>query len=64
PGKKISLEHAIHSCPRCKQMSVQLTRSESQLILLNKRIANNMRVRYECSSCKWKNEQLPYDADT
>ncbi|KAL0084930.1 hypothetical protein J3Q64DRAFT_1699230 [Phycomyces blakesleeanus] len=64
PGKKISLEHASHSCPRCKQLSVQLIRSETQLIVLNKRIANNMRVRYECSSCKWKNEELPYDSDT
>lgn len=61
-GKKISLEHASHPCPRCKNhASVQLTRSEKQLIVLNKRIANNMRVRYECSKCNWKNEELPYD---
>ncbi|KAL1930091.1 hypothetical protein VTP01DRAFT_1245 [Rhizomucor pusillus] len=63
-GKKISLEHQSHPCPRCKsQASVQLTRSEKQLIVLNKRIANNMRVRYECSKCSWKNEELPYDSD-
>ncbi|KAI9497774.1 hypothetical protein BDB00DRAFT_745644, partial [Zychaea mexicana] len=61
-GKKISLEHASHPCPKCKaDASVQLTRSEKQLIVLNKRIANNMRVRYECSKCNWKNEELPYD---
>ncbi|ORZ00192.1 hypothetical protein BCR43DRAFT_521265 [Syncephalastrum racemosum] len=63
-GKKISLEHACHPCPRCKsEASVQLTRSEKQIIVLNKRIANNMRVRYECSKCNWKNEELPYDSD-
>ncbi|KAI7859487.1 hypothetical protein BDC45DRAFT_530721 [Circinella umbellata] len=63
-GKKISLEHASHPCPKCKaSASVQLTRSEKQLIVLNKRIANNMRVRYECSKCSWKNEELPYDND-
>ncbi|KAG0173842.1 hypothetical protein DFQ28_002549 [Apophysomyces sp. BC1034] len=61
PGKKISLERASHPCPRCKHLSVQLTRSEKQLIVLNKRIANNMSVRYECSNCKWKNEELPDD---
>lgn len=22
-----------------------------------------MRVRYECSKCSWKNEELPYDSD-
>lgn len=22
-----------------------------------------MRVRYECSRCKWKNEELPFDID-
>ncbi|KAI8371606.1 uncharacterized protein BYT42DRAFT_580843 [Radiomyces spectabilis] len=64
-GKKISLEHASHPCPKCKsEASVQLMRSEKQLILLNKRIANNMRVRYECNKCKWKNEELPYDDDS
>lgn len=61
-GKKISLEHASHPCPRCKnQNSVQLTRSEKSLIVLNKRITDNSRVRYECSQCKWKNQMLPYD---
>ncbi|CAO0799992.1 unnamed protein product [Mucor circinelloides] len=61
-GKKISLEHASHPCPRCKnQSSVQLTRSEKSLIVLNKRITDNSSVRYECSQCKWKNQMLPYD---
>lgn len=62
PGKKISLEHATHQCPRCKNpTSVQLVRSEKQLILLNKKITNNMHVRYECSNCKWKKTELPED---
>lgn len=62
PGKKISLEHATHQCPRCKNpTSVQLVRSEKQLILLNKKITNNMHVRYECSNCKWKKTELPDD---
>jgi hypothetical protein len=61
-GKKISLEHATHPCPRCKnQNSVQLTRSEKSLILLNKRLTDNTTVRYECSQCKWKNQNLPFD---
>jgi hypothetical protein len=61
-GKKISLEQASHPCPRCKsQNSVQLTRSEKSLIVLNKRITDNSSVRYECSQCKWKNQMLPYD---
>lgn len=61
-GKKISLEHACHPCPRCKnQNSVQLTRSEKSLIVLNKRITDNSTVRYECSQCKWKNQMLPHD---
>ncbi|KAI9026522.1 hypothetical protein CLU79DRAFT_742131 [Phycomyces nitens] len=64
PGKKISLEHATHPCPRCKhQSSVQLTRSEKQIIVLNKRISDNTSVRYECSQCRWKNEELPYDTE-
>ncbi|KAI7868185.1 hypothetical protein BDF14DRAFT_1797081 [Spinellus fusiger] len=63
PGKKTLLEHATHPCPRCKhQGSVQLTRSDKQLIVLNKRISDNTSVRYECSQCRWKNEQLPYDS--
>jgi hypothetical protein len=60
--KKISLEHQAHPCPRCKnQNSVQLTRSEKQLILMNKRVGkpNNMRVRYECASCSWTGKSLP-----
>ncbi|KAI7899443.1 uncharacterized protein BX663DRAFT_520941 [Cokeromyces recurvatus] len=61
-GKKISLEHASHPCPRCKNpTSVQLTRSEKSLIVLNKRITDNSTVRYECSQCRWKNQMLPYD---
>lgn len=61
-GKKVSLEQASHPCPKCKsQNSVQLTRSEKSLIVLNKRITDNSRVRYECSQCKWKNQMLPYD---
>lgn len=61
-GKKISLEHASHPCPKCKkQNSVQLTRSEKSLIVLNKRITDNSTVRYECSHCKWKNQMLPFD---
>ncbi|KAI8380783.1 hypothetical protein BD560DRAFT_387101 [Blakeslea trispora] len=61
-GKKICLEQASHPCPRCKSPnSVQLTRSEKSLIVLNKRLTDNSRVRYECSQCKWKNEMLPYD---
>ncbi|KAI8993385.1 hypothetical protein BDB01DRAFT_776129 [Pilobolus umbonatus] len=62
-GKKISLEHASHPCPRCKnQGSVRLTRSEKSLIVLNKRITDNSTVRYECSQCRWKNQMLPYDS--
>jgi Zn ribbon nucleic-acid-binding protein len=60
--KKISLEHQGHPCPRCKlQDSVQLTRSEKQLILMNKRVGkpNNMRVRYECAHCSWNGKTLP-----
>ncbi|KAI9314102.1 hypothetical protein BX666DRAFT_2139681 [Dichotomocladium elegans] len=59
--KKIPLEQQYHPCPRCNQASVQLTRSESHLILFNRHIGktSNMRVRYECSRCGWKNEQLP-----
>ncbi|KAG0189698.1 hypothetical protein DFQ28_003091 [Apophysomyces sp. BC1034] len=36
-------------------------RSENQWIVLNKRVSDNTRVRYECSQCHWKNEELPYD---
>ncbi|KAH8554561.1 hypothetical protein BGW37DRAFT_420732 [Umbelopsis sp. PMI_123] len=60
--KKISLEHQGHPCPRCKsQGSVQLTRSETQLILLNVRVGkpSHMRVRYECSKCSWNGKILP-----
>ncbi|KAI8330001.1 hypothetical protein EDC96DRAFT_528915 [Choanephora cucurbitarum] len=60
PGKKISLERNSHPCPKCRHhASVQLMRSERQFILFNKCISNSMRVRYECSKCKWKNEELP-----
>ncbi|KAI9314505.1 hypothetical protein BX666DRAFT_1967424 [Dichotomocladium elegans] len=63
-GKKFSLEHGSHACPRCKdQASVQLTRSEKQIILLNKCITSSTRVRYECSKCNWKNAELP-EGDT
>ncbi|KAI8391012.1 uncharacterized protein BYT42DRAFT_478843, partial [Radiomyces spectabilis] len=59
-GKKISLERATHACPRCKnKASVQLMRCEKQVILFNKRITDNTTVRYECSQCRWKNEELP-----
>ncbi|KAI9029037.1 hypothetical protein CLU79DRAFT_832409 [Phycomyces nitens] len=60
--KKISLEQQRHPCPKCKhQASVQLTRCETQLVVFNKTIGkpNNMRVRYECNECGWKNENLP-----
>ncbi|RCH83798.1 hypothetical protein CU097_004642 [Rhizopus azygosporus] len=60
PGKKISLEQYGHTCPKCKSIeSVRLTRSERRWILFNKCISSINRVRYECSSCNWKNEQLP-----
>ncbi|KAI8098080.1 uncharacterized protein B0P05DRAFT_523327 [Gilbertella persicaria] len=60
PGKRISLEKASHPCPKCRhQASVQLIRSERQWIVFNKCISNSMRVRYECSKCRWKNEELP-----
>ncbi|GAB5586056.1 hypothetical protein Unana1_00956 [Umbelopsis nana] len=61
--KKISLEQQGHPCPRCKsQDSVQLTRSEKQLIVLNKPVGkpNNMRVRYECANCSWNGKTLPF----
>ncbi|KAG0749210.1 hypothetical protein G6F57_001903 [Rhizopus arrhizus] len=65
PGKKISLEQTGHPCPGCKQSSsVRLTRSERQWILFNKCISNVVRVRYECSQCKWRNEELPFDTTT
>ncbi|KAI8137180.1 hypothetical protein BJV82DRAFT_675073 [Fennellomyces sp. T-0311] len=59
--KKIPLEQQFHPCPRCEESSVQLTRSETQLVIFNQRIgrSTNMRVRYECQSCGWKNENLP-----
>ncbi|KAI9276452.1 hypothetical protein BY458DRAFT_505965 [Sporodiniella umbellata] len=59
-GKKISLEHTYHACPKCKnENSVQLTRSEKSFIFLNRVITENSSVRYECSQCKWKNQTLP-----
>ncbi|CAO3596279.1 unnamed protein product [Absidia cylindrospora] len=62
-GRKISLENVSHPCPQCKHIaSVQLTRSERQLILLNKRIKDTNSVRYECSECGWKNTELPAEA--
>ncbi|CDH50223.1 predicted protein [Lichtheimia corymbifera JMRC:FSU:9682] len=65
-GKKIPLEQQYHPCPRCEHpQSVQLMRSESHLVILNKHFGktSNMRVRYECHQCGWKNENLP-DNDT
>ncbi|CAO3631004.1 unnamed protein product [Mucor hiemalis] len=62
--KKLILENATHPCPRCKKAdTVQLTRSETFLIVFNKKIElpNKMRVRYECQKCHWKNETLPDD---
>jgi hypothetical protein len=59
PGKKISLEHSSHQCPKCKQTSVQLMRSEKRWMVFNKCIANDMKVRYECSRCSWRNTELP-----
>ncbi|KAI8061557.1 hypothetical protein BC940DRAFT_262554 [Gongronella butleri] len=63
-ARKIPLEQQYHPCPRCRHSaSVQLTRSETQLVIMNKLIGkpNNMRVQYECRQCRWKNEQLPDD---
>ncbi|KAI9473699.1 MAG: hypothetical protein EXX96DRAFT_579003 [Benjaminiella poitrasii] len=60
PGKKISLERTSHPCPKCKHhASVQLIRSEKRLILFNKCVSSIIRVRYECSQCTWRNEELP-----
>ncbi|SAM05900.1 hypothetical protein [Absidia glauca] len=62
-GRKISLENASHPCPQCKSpASVQLTRSERQLILLNRRIKDTNSVRYECNECGWKNAELPTES--
>lgn len=64
PGKKISLERSSHRCPKCKHSaSVQLIRSEKQWLVFNKCISNVMRVRYECSKCNWRNNELPYQDD-
>ncbi|KAG2207924.1 uncharacterized protein EV154DRAFT_507111 [Mucor mucedo] len=61
PGKKIALERVSHPCPKCKHYaSVQLIRSEKQLIVFNVILSSVMRVRYECSKCNWRNEALPY----
>ncbi|KAI8096321.1 uncharacterized protein BX664DRAFT_291133 [Halteromyces radiatus] len=60
--RKIPLEQQYHPCPKCHHTaSVQLTRSETQLVILNKTIRkpNNMRVRYECRECHWKDQNLP-----
>lgn len=62
--KKLILENSAHPCPKCKKLdTVQLTRSETCIIIFNKRIElpNSMRVRYECRMCHWKNETLPDD---
>ncbi|CAO3580171.1 unnamed protein product [Absidia cylindrospora] len=62
-GRKISLENVSHPCPQCKhQSSVQLTRSERQFILLNRRIKDSNSVRYECTECHWKNAELPTES--
>ncbi|KAI8088787.1 uncharacterized protein BX664DRAFT_358430 [Halteromyces radiatus] len=59
-GRKISLENVAHSCPQCKsEASVRLTRTERQLIILNKRIKDSISVRYECEDCSWRNTELP-----
>ncbi|KAI9479528.1 hypothetical protein BDB00DRAFT_858705 [Zychaea mexicana] len=59
--KKIPLEQQYHPCPRCDRPTVQLTRSETQFVIFNQKIgkSTNMRVRYECQICGWKNENLP-----
>ncbi|KAG2219120.1 hypothetical protein INT45_009787 [Circinella minor] len=59
--KKIPLEQQYHPCPRCARPTVQLTRSETQFVIFNQKIgkSTNMRVRYECNICGWKNENLP-----
>ncbi|KAH8556885.1 hypothetical protein BGW37DRAFT_474630 [Umbelopsis sp. PMI_123] len=60
--KKIPLEQQTHQCPRCGDpSSVKLTRTETQMVVLGKTIGKpgNMRVRYECQKCKWKNDKLP-----
>ncbi|KAI9274253.1 hypothetical protein BY458DRAFT_434613, partial [Sporodiniella umbellata] len=63
PGSKTSLEEKGHVCPKCKkEESVRLIRSEKLIILFNKCVSNKVRVQYECSSCKWKNGELPLDA--
>lgn len=62
--KKLVLENATHPCPGCKRTNtVQLTRIEKRLVIMNRRIElpNSMRVRYECRKCQWKNETLPDD---
>ncbi|ORX60670.1 hypothetical protein DM01DRAFT_1404897 [Hesseltinella vesiculosa] len=59
-GKKVVLEHLGHPCPKCKALAtVQLTRTERQLILFNRRIKDTATVRYECHACDWKNRSLP-----
>ncbi|KAI9272604.1 hypothetical protein BY458DRAFT_161551 [Sporodiniella umbellata] len=64
PRKKVSLEQSGHRCPKCKHdNTVRLMRSEKQWILFNKCINSTSRVRYECSRCRWKNGELPEDAD-
>ncbi|KAI8877017.1 hypothetical protein K501DRAFT_128205, partial [Backusella circina FSU 941] len=63
PRKKISLEQSIHQCPKCKQTSVQLMRSEKRWMLFNKCIINDMKVRYECSRCSWRNSELPFSPE-
>ncbi|KAI8885106.1 hypothetical protein K501DRAFT_271010 [Backusella circina FSU 941] len=63
-AKKIRLENGSHSCPKCKRPdTVQLTRCETEIIIFNRKIEfpNNMRVRYECRTCRWKNNTLPED---
>ncbi|CAO3639668.1 unnamed protein product [Cunninghamella blakesleeana] len=63
-GKKISLENVAHPCPQCKHhASVQLTRSERQLIVLNKRIKETTSVKYKCTECRWKDSELPSNED-
>ncbi|KAI8986390.1 hypothetical protein BDB01DRAFT_785484 [Pilobolus umbonatus] len=59
-GRRISLEHNSHPCPKCKHhASVRLTRYERKWTVLNKCISYMIRVSYECGKCKWKNEELP-----
>ncbi|EPB86191.1 hypothetical protein HMPREF1544_07003, partial [Mucor circinelloides 1006PhL] len=62
--KKIALERMRHPCPKCKNhASVQLIRSEKRWTIFSKTVSSIMRVRYECSRCSFRDEELPYHSN-